>query len=131
MTDYTAEREVFSELFEKANLVINDLQAAALAHLMADGEHSGTTLPRTTPPTAVALQAIGARESLGDRPLHHPLTGEYVTDHEHPDRVAMGPDPLAHTVVVLAEDGRWWQIVRAGICWPGEWFDCSQKDAAA
>src|SRR3954453_18240249 len=38
-----SDAERFAQNFKNATLVINDLQAAALAKLMADGKHTGTT----------------------------------------------------------------------------------------
>jgi hypothetical protein len=107
------------EAFRQAPLVINDYQAGALALLMADGKLAGTTYDDVEPPTSVAIFAVGARESLGQPvPMRHPITREDVMDPADPRLIALREDPSAHTIAVVAEDGRCWQIVRAGICWP-------------
>lgn len=99
--------------FATAGLVINRAQAQALADLMWEGKQTGTSTA-TDLPLSLALGAVGPRESLGEtfaanRDGSHRVEG---------DLVAMEPDPSCHTLLVVAEDGRAWQIVRAGIAWP-------------
>lgn len=110
----TDKRRAAADAFQRATLVINPAQAQALADLMWDGKLAGTTLPDVERPRSLALVGIGRRESVGEafaqnRDGSHRIEG---------DRVAMEPDPEAHTLAAVAEDGRMWQIVRAGITWP-------------
>jgi hypothetical protein len=81
--------------FSLAALTLNPAQAQALAALMETGRLTGTTLPDVDPPRSVALAPVGEREGL-------PVFNE----------------PATHTLLVWDEDGRAWQIVRAGITWP-------------
>lgn len=107
-----------SDAYQRAGLVINKLQAQALADLMWDGQQAGTSLGDVEPPQAVALVAIGPRESMGETTAQN-RDGSHVVD-EATGTVPWVEDPEAHTLVVLAADGRLWQIVRAGITWPVE-----------
>jgi hypothetical protein len=81
---------------DTAALVLTAVQAEALTALLTDGELKGTRYPNVEPPVRVALVALGRVEGID------------------------AAEPSAHTVGVLADDGRTWQIVRAGICWPNE-----------
>lgn len=103
--------------FSRAGLVVNKLQAQALADLMWEGKQAGTTLTDVQPPQAVALGGIGERGSMGDTPAQN-RDGSHVVGED--GMVPWEPDPEAHTLVVVADDGRMWQIVRAGIAWPIE-----------
>lgn len=83
---------------DRMPLVINAVQALALAALLERGEHTGTTIAPTEPPERVTLVTGGE--------LHDPIGPEP----QHRTRV--------HTLLVAADDGRTWSIVAAGICWP-------------
>lgn len=105
-------------LYARADLVINAQQAEALAALLWDGKHAGTSLEDCEPPRTAALYPGGPRESLDMPELRRDRkSGEYVTDKGH--RVLEDPPmPAANTLLVLAPDGRAWQCARAGIMWP-------------
>jgi hypothetical protein len=118
VTDEDRARAV--EAFKGAALVVNMRQAEALAALLWEGELRGTTYPNVEPPRVAALVAISERESLGQPDLAEDRrTGEHLPDPDDPDMVRMDPEmPASHTIAVVAEDGRMWSIVRAGITWP-------------
>jgi hypothetical protein len=103
--------------FQSAALVINREQANALADLMWEGKLKGTVLPDVDPPDAVALVPLGRRESRGTKPAQN-RDGSHRFDDD--GMVSWENDPPAHTLGAVAEDGRCWQIVRAGIIWPIE-----------
>lgn len=103
-------------LLDRAELVVTKLQAQALADLLWEGKLTGTTLADVEPPARVALLAIGDAEAVRgalerNRDGSHRVIG---------DRVLTVDYPPHHTLGVVADDGRAWVIVRAGICWPAE-----------
>jgi hypothetical protein len=81
---------------DRATLVINPEQAAALAGLLVDGKLYGTVFEDVEPPRRVALVAAGDLVEAID-----------------PEN-----DVAVHTLGVVADDGRVWQITAMGICWP-------------
>jgi hypothetical protein len=83
--------------FQFAALTLNPAQARALMALMETGRLTGITLPDVAPPRSVALAPVGEREGLPG--LNEPAT---------------------HTLLVWDEDGRTWQILRAGTTWPAD-----------
>ena len=94
-----------------AALLVTPSQVEALAALLMEGKHKGTTLPDTDPPARVALFAVGD------------LQPEFETwsKGSYESGIIAGPDitfPPGHSLGVAADDGRYWEIVRAGICWP-------------
>lgn len=96
---------------DRAALVVTANQVEALAALLTHGKHKGTTLPDCDPPARVALVAADTLqpefETWSDGAWK---AGEIP----RPDVVL----PPGHTLGVVADDGRSWEIVRAGICWP-------------
>jgi hypothetical protein len=107
-----------------SGLKLNARQAEALAALLWDGELRGTRYPNVEPPRVAALIPLGDPEAL-DQPesKQDRRTGEYASEpypgHEGASLIVEEPPyPASHTVLVVAEDGRMWSIVRAGITWP-------------
>lgn len=120
--ELTAEQK--RALYARA-LKLNARQAEALAALLWEGKLKGTTLPDVESPRVAAILSLGDPGML-DGPEHKQdrKTGEYATE-PYPDGregtamiVQEPPFPPSHTALVLAEDGRMWSIVRAGITWP-------------
>ena len=96
---------------DRAALVITAPQIDALAALLNEGKHSGTTLPDTAPPARVALIAVGELQPE----FETWSKGAWESGEIPQPDVALPP---GHSLGVVADDGRYWEIVRAGICWP-------------
>jgi hypothetical protein len=98
---------------DNALLLISKLQAQALADLLWEGKQNGE--PDCDPPKRVALVAAGAPEEI-DHTLDQTRDGEHLVGDDG-RTILTTSYPPHHTLGVVADDGRVWQITRAGICW--------------
>lgn len=126
-------RQAFAEGADRSWPVLHGLQVRALLYLLNDGTCKGTTLPKSVPPKSVMLLGMGATKPT-PAPGHQRIdlfTGEDVFRPGEDERFVPYEDaPDYQTVVVVADDGRSWTLVGAGICWP-DWHAAQARAGIA